>query len=86
MTKTKQTQKPVEPEAQEPTVTVYLPDDGCGAYVEGAWNGVSFRIPTDTAVEVPARIAAILRESRRTLLEGGKAVEAFRSVGGRKLG
>ena len=70
----------------EPTVTVYLPGDGIGPYLEGALNGVNFRIPTDMPVEVPARIAAVLKESRRTLLEGGRAVEAFQSLGGRKIG
>lgn len=71
---------------QEPTVLVWIPGNGSGAFVEGAVNGVTFRIPTDTQVEVPARIAAILRESRRTLLEGSSAVEAYRDLGGRKLG
>ena len=72
--------------AQEQSITVWIPSDGDGAFIEGAWNGVTFRIPTDTPVEVPARIAAILRESRRTLLEGGRAVEAYRDLGGRKIG
>ena len=85
MKQTNEQTKPTAP-AAEPTVTVYLPSDGAGAYVEGALNGVNFRIPTDTAVEVPARIAAILKESRRTLMEGGRAVEAFQTVGGRKIG
>ena len=83
-------EKPAEPigtaASSEPTVSVYVPNDGAGAFVEGAFNGVTFRIPTDTLVEVPARIAAILKESRTTLLEGSRAVEAYRDLGGRKLG
>ena len=71
---------------KEQRVSIYLPDDGVGAYLEGAVNGVNFRIPTETVVEVPAHIAAVLKESRRTLLEGGRAVEAFKTAGGRKLG
>ena len=71
---------------QEPTVSVFVPNDGTGAYLEGALNGVNFRIPTDTLVEVPAHIAAILKESRRTLLQGSRAVQAYKDCGGRKLG
>ena len=87
----KQTKKPPiaavgSEEEREATVSVWMPSDGSGAFIEGAYNGVNFRIPTDTLIEVPAHIAAILKESRRTLLEGGSAVEAYRTAGGRKLG
>ncbi len=70
----------------EERVAVYVPSDGTGAFLEGALNGVSFRIPTDTVVEVPQRIADIIAESRRGIASGSRAVEAFKSAGGRKIG
>ncbi len=71
---------------REATVSVCIPSEGTGAFLEGALNGVSFRIPTDTVVTVPKRIARILQESRRTLQNGARAAEAFTATGGRKLG
>ncbi len=71
---------------REETVSVYIPSEGVGPYLEGALNGVSFRIPTDTVVTVPVRIARILSESRRELLRGARAAEAYAAAGGRKLG
>lgn len=70
----------------EALVSIFLPADGTGAFLEGAINGVNFRIPTDTLVEVPKRIADVIRESRRTLLNGSRALEAYASQGGRKIG
>ena len=70
----------------EETVSVYIPSEGTGAFLEGALNGVSFRLPTDTLVTVPKRIARVITESRRTLLEGSNAAEAYAQAGGRKLG
>lgn len=67
-------------------VSVYIPSDGTGAFLEGALNGVTFRIPTDTVVEVPKRIAKVIAESRRQIPEGRSAVESFSGVGGRKIG
>ena len=84
---TKQTTEPKtvknDPEA---TVSVWIPSDGVGPYLEGALNGVNFRIPTDTVLNVPRRIARILQESRRELLAGERAAEAYAAAGGRKLG
>ena len=70
----------------EELVTVYLPSDGKGAYLEGALNGVNFRIPTDQLVTVPRRIMRVTAESRKELLAGSRATEAYSAVGGRKLG
>ncbi len=70
----------------EETVSIYLPSDGTGAFLEGCLNGVNFRIPTDTLVEVPKRIADVVRESRSELIRGARAVEAFASQGGRRIG
>ena len=70
----------------EETITIILPEAGNGPYVEGALNGVNFRIPTDKLVEVPRRIAKVIAESRRGIPEGSRAVEAFTEVGGRKIG
>ena len=75
-----------EPKTAEPTVSVWIPSEGVGPYLEGALNGENFRIPTDTVVTVPKRIAKILQESRRELLEGARAMEAYAANGGRKLG
>ena len=79
------TKKPTNT-GSEKTVSVYIPSEGTGAYLEGALNGVNFRIPTDTLVSVPERIARVIAESRRTLLEGARAAEAYGQAGGRKLG
>ena len=71
---------------KEATVSVYVPSDGTGAFLEGALNGVNFRIPTDTVVEVPQRIADVIAESRRGIRAGSSDVEAFMSAGGRRIG
>ena len=70
----------------EATVSVYVPSDGTGPFLEGALNGVSFRIPTDRVVEVPQRIADVIAESRRDAAEGMRAVSAFAGTGGRRIG
>ena len=70
----------------EALVSIYVPAEGVGAFLEGALNGVNFRIPTDKLVEVPRRIAKVIAESRRGIPEGSRAVEAFTDVGGRKIG
>ena len=73
-------------EPKEPTVSIYLPVETTGPFLEGAINGVTFRIPAGRIVEVPKRIADVIRESRSSLQEGERAVAAFRDAGGRKLG
>ena len=65
---------------------MYVPAEGTGAYLEGALNGVNFRIPTDTVVSVPRRIADVIAESRRGIAEGCRAVEAYAGAGGRRIG
>ena len=82
----KESKKTMTNEPKEPTVSIYLPGEGIGPFLEGAINGVAFRIPTDKVVEVPKRIAAVIRESRSALQEGARAVSAYRDVGGRKIG
>ena len=79
------TEKRPESECRK-TVTVYIPSDGTGKWLEGALNGVNFRIPTDRAVEIPEEIANVIAESRREIRDGAHAVEAFAKNGGRKLG
>jgi hypothetical protein len=81
--KTAATAKNTNPEE---VVSVYLPSEGIGPFLEGALNGVNFRIPTGTMVEVPKRIARILQESRRELMTGARAAEAYTMTGGRKIG
>ena len=70
----------------ESTVSIYLPGESIGPFLEGAVNGVAFRIPTDRVVEVPKRIAAVIRESRAALQQGARMVSAYRDIGGRKIG
>lgn len=70
----------------ETLVSVYIPSEGTGAYLEGALNGVNFRVPTDKVVEIPSRIARVIAESRREMREGKRALEAFSEVGGRRIG
>ena len=85
--KKKESSGPVETGREtEELVSVFIPSDGTGAFLEGALNGKTFRIPTDTVVTVPARIARVVAESRKELLEGARAAEAFAAVGGRKIG
>ena len=70
----------------EETIRLILPQAGNGPFVEGALNGVNFRIPTEQSVEVPARIAALIKESRKALLDSSRAVQAYQDLGGRKIG
>jgi hypothetical protein len=69
----------------EQTVSIYLPSEGIGPYLEGAHNGVNFRIPTGRIVEVPKRIAEIVLESSRGLCENEDAAP-FEAAGGRRIG
>ena len=69
----------------EETIWVVLPQAGNGPYVEGALNGVNFRIPTGVPVEVPLRIWAVLEESRRTDPAFEQWMNGFTATGGQKL-
>ncbi len=66
------------------TVSIWIPAEGVGPYLEGAYNGVNFRVPTGRVVEVPGYIAEILFESRRELTGGDAA--PFGTAGGRRIG
>ena len=68
------------------TVSVYIPQEGTGDFLEGAINGVNFRIPTGKVVEVSVPIANVIAESRRGILEGERAVETYAKQGGRRIG
>ena len=46
----------------EETIRLILPEAGNGPYVEGALNGVNFRIPTGVPVDVPLRIYRVLED------------------------
>jgi len=69
---------------EEKNVAIYLPPEG-GKFVEGAINGVNFRVRTGTVVEVPAHIAAVLIESRRATEIAEDAVGDFLRAGGKRL-
>lgn len=85
--KQKENNAPMENGAEtEARVTVYVPSEGTGAFLEGALNGVTFRIPTDTVVELPKRIADVIAESRRGMRTSRRDVEAFTDAGGRRIG
>ena len=70
----------------EETIRMILPEAGNGPCVEGALNGVNFRIPTGVPVEVPMRIYRVLEESRTEDPSTQWMTDGFTVVGGRKLG
>ena len=69
----------------EETIRMILPEAGNGPFVEGALNGVNFRIPTGVPVEVPLRIYRVLEESRRESCAAAQWMNGFTAVGGQKL-
>ena len=69
----------------EETIRLILPEAGNGPFVEGALNGVNFRIPTGTPVDVPLRIYRVLEESRRVDPAQARWVKGFTAAGGQKL-
>ena len=72
-------------EHREETIRVILPEAGNGPYVEGALNGVNFRIPTGVPVEVPLHIYRVLEESRREDPANDPWMNGFTAAGGQKL-
>ena len=70
----------------EEMIRLILPETGNGPFVEGALNGVNFRIPTGVAVDVPMRIYRVLEESRRVDPAIEQWMNGFTAAGGRKLG
>lgn len=71
-------------EQGEGLVTMVLPVES-GRYVEGALNGVNFRIPTGVPVEVPMRIYRVLEQSRRESDTSKNMLQGFTAAGGWKL-
>ena len=69
----------------EETIRLILPREGNGPCVEGALNGVNFRIPTGVLVVVPLRIYRVLEESRRGDPANDQWMNSFTAAGGRKL-
>ena len=69
----------------EEMIRLILPKEGYGPYVEGALNGVNFRIPTGVPVEVPLHIYRVLEESRRGDPANDQWMNSFTAAGGRKL-
>lgn len=69
----------------EETIRVILPKEGNEPYVEGALNGVNFRIPTGVPVDVPLRIYGVLEESRRVDPTSEQWMNGFTAAGGQKL-
>ena len=70
----------------EETIRVILPEADYGPFVEGALNGVNFRIPTGVPVDLPLRIYGVLEESRRIDPAQARWMSGFTAAGGRKLG
>ena len=67
-------------------ITIYIPTEGNGDYVDGCLNGKNFRVKTGVMAEVPLHIARILEEAgRATRMSQGMAA-AFTSPGGKKVG
>ena len=69
----------------EETIRMILPEAENGPFVEGAINGVNFRIPTGVPVDVPLRIYAVLEESRRTDPAYEQWMNGFTATGSQKL-
>ena len=72
-------------EHREETIRMILPQAGNGPYVEGALNGVNFRIPTGVPVDVPLHIYRVLEESRRVDPAYEQWVNGFTAAGGQRL-
>ena len=69
----------------EEMIRLILPKEGYGPYVEGALNGVNFRIPTGVPVDVPLRIYRVLEDSHRTDPVEEQWMNGFTATGGQKL-
>ena len=69
----------------EEMIRLILPAAGNGPFVEGAINGVNFRIPTEVPVDVPLRIYRVLEDSRRTNPVEAQWMNGFTATGGQKL-
>lgn len=68
----------------EETITMILPTEE-GRFVEGAINGVTFRIPTGVQVEVPLRISRLLEQCQQERRRSQAGLQAFTAAGGRRL-
>ena len=69
----------------EEMIRLILPAAENGPCVEGALNGVNFRIPTGVPVDVPMRIYRVLEESRRVDPVQAQWLNGFTATGGQKL-
>ena len=69
----------------EETIRLVLPKAENEPFIEGALNGVNFRVPTGVPVDVPLRIYTVLEESRRTDPASEQWMNGFTAAGGRKL-
>ena len=69
----------------EEMIRLILPAAGNGPFVEGAINGVNFRIPTEVPVDVPMRIYRVLEESRRADPAAEQWMNGFTAAGGMRL-
>ncbi|MCL2695268.1 MAG: hypothetical protein FWE69_02965 [Clostridiales bacterium] len=73
-------------ETKSKTVTIYIPEQGNGAYVDGCLNGKNFRVKTGVMVEVPLYIARILEGAKRAKRMSERGVASFVTPGGKKVG
>lgn len=71
--------------AKEPKVRVTIRTANGRPYWEGGINGHFFRIRTETPVEVPKSLAALIAQSGRTRVESEKRMSAFRKTGGKRV-
>ena len=69
----------------EEMIRVILPKEENGPYVEGALNGVNFRIPTGVPVDVPLHIYRVLEESRSVDPSAKQWMSGFTAAGGQRL-
>ena len=70
----------------ESCITIYIPAEGNGDFVDGCLNGKNFRIKTGVMVEVPPYIARILTTSNHAQRMSERMAAGFAGSGGKKVG
>ena len=71
--------------AREEKVRVVVRAANGRPYWEGGINGHFFRIRTDTPVELPQSLAALIAQSGRARVESERRLRAYRRTGGKKV-
>lgn len=72
--------------AREKKVGVTIHAEHGEAFWEGGINGHFFRIQTETPVQIPESLAALIAMSARVRLESEKRLGAYVQSGGKRVG